>query len=212
VRTIVKGKNIDLSDRIRQYAERKLERIERLVDDRTDALLELSVEQHRSAADSYIAEVTLVIDGQTLRSHAAGPTHQAAIDTVADKVERRTVDHKEKPLRQRGPEGRQLLERLADGTSDGTRERRIVKTKRFGIEPMFEEDAVAEMEDLGHAFFIFVNAENEHLNVLYRRLDGDYGVIEPVVGGSYTAARDGAGRRARGRALDGGGKQGGTRG
>jgi putative sigma-54 modulation protein len=189
VRTIVRGKNIELSDRIRRYAERKFDRIERLLDDRTDALLELSVEQHRSAADSYIAEVTLVIDGETLRSHAAGPTHQAAIDTVTDKVERRAVDHKEKPLRQRGPEGRQVLERIADGTSDQTAERRIVKTKRFGIEPMFEEDAVAEMEDLGHAFFIFVNAEDERLNILYKRLDGNYGVIEPVIAGDYTKGR-----------------------
>jgi putative sigma-54 modulation protein len=64
-----------------------------------------------------------------------------------------------------------------------------VKTKRFGIEPMFEEDAVARMEDLGHSFFIFVNAENERLAVLYRRVDGNYGLIEPVLGGDYTTGR-----------------------
>ena len=190
MRTVVKGKNIEVPDRVRRYAERKLSRIERLLDDRSDALLELSVEQHRSAADSHIAEVTLLIDGQMLRSHAAGPTHQAAIDDVTDKVERRAVDHKQKPLGERGPEGRQMLERLAGGTSEGAPERRIVKTKRFGIEPMFEEDAVAEMEDLGHSFFIFVNAESERLNVLYRRLDGNYGVIEPVIAGEYTPGRD----------------------
>jgi putative sigma-54 modulation protein len=186
VRTVVKGKNIEVPDRVRSYAERKLSRIERLLDDRSEALLELSIEQHRSAADSHIAEVTLLIDGQMLRSHAAGPTHQAAIDDVTDKVERRAVDHKQKPLAERGPENRQALERLAGGVSEGTQERRIVKTKRFGIEPMFEEDAVARMEDLGHSFFIFVNAENERLNVLYRRVDGNYGVIEPVVPGEYT--------------------------
>jgi putative sigma-54 modulation protein len=189
MRTVVRGKNIEVSDRIRRYAERKLDRIERLLDDRSDALLELSIEQHRSDADSHIAEVTLVIDGQTLRSHAAGPTHQAAIDTVTDKVERRAVDHKDKPLRQRAPEVRAVLERIGEGTADGARERRIVKTKRFGIEPMFEEDAVARMEDLGHSFFIFVNAENERLAVLYRRVDGDYGLIEPVLGGDYTTGR-----------------------
>jgi putative sigma-54 modulation protein len=186
VRTVVKGKNIEIPDRVRRYAERKLDRIERLLDDRTDALLELSVEQHRSAANSHIAEVTLVIDGQTVRTHAAGPTHQSAIDIVTDKAERRAVDHKQKPLAARAPEGRQVLERLAGGTSESTSERRIVKTKRFAIEPMFEEDAVAEMEELGHSFFIFVNAENERLNVLYRRLDGNYGVIEPMIGGGYT--------------------------
>lgn len=189
MRTVVRGKNIEVPDRVRRYAERKLDRIERLLDDRSDALLELSIEQHRNAVDSHIAEVTLVIDGQTLRSHAAGPTHQAAIDTVTDRVERRAVDHKEKPRGQRTPEGRQVLERIAGGTADGTTERRIVKVKRFGIEPMFEEDAVARMEDLGHSFFIFVNAENERLAVLYRRLDGNYGLIEPVLGGDYTTGR-----------------------
>ncbi|MGZ6273150.1 MAG: ribosome hibernation-promoting factor, HPF/YfiA family, partial [Candidatus Limnocylindrales bacterium] len=74
MRTIVKGKNIDVSDSVRQYAERKMRRLERLLDESTDAVVELSNEQHRSAADSQIAEVTLVVDGQTLRSHAAGPT------------------------------------------------------------------------------------------------------------------------------------------
>ena len=78
MRTIVKGKNFEVTDRVRRYAERKFDRIERLLDDRSDAILELSVEQHRTTDDSHIAEVTLVIDGQTLRSHAAGPTHQAA--------------------------------------------------------------------------------------------------------------------------------------
>ena len=202
VRTVVKGKNIEVPERVRRYAERKLDRIERLLDDRSDALLELSVEQHRSVADSHIAEVTLVIDGQTLRGHAAGPTHEAAIDTVTDKVERRAVDHKEKPLGTRGPEGRQMLERLAEGTSETPTERRVVKSKRFDIEPMFEEDAIGEMEELGHSFFIFVNAEDERLNVLYRRRDGHYGVIEPVIGGGYTPGRN-DGRRNDGRRNDG---------
>ena len=63
----------------------------------------------------------------------------------------------------------------------------VVKVKRFDIEPMFEEDAVARMEELGHDFFVFVNAENEQTAVLYRRRDGDYGLIEPTVGGSYSS-------------------------
>ena len=182
MKTIVRGKNIEVSDRVRQYAERKLERIERLLDDRSDALLELSIEQHRSVADSHIAEVTLMIDGQPVRSRAAGPTHRAAIDTVTDKAERRAVDHKQRPLGSRSAESRLPRERSSEAFPDSVPERRIVKTKRFGIEPMFEEDAVAAMEELGHSFFIFVNAEDERLNVLYRRLDGNYGVIEPVIG------------------------------
>jgi putative sigma-54 modulation protein len=190
VRTIVKGKNIDVSDRIRRYAERKLGRMDRILDDRSEAIVELSLEQHRSVDDSHIVEVTLVIDGQTLRGHAAGPTHQAGIDVVVDKIERQAVDHKEKPrIHHRPDEEKTLLRRIADGTADPGRERRIVKTKRFAIEPMFEEDALAEMDDLGHAFFVFVNAENERLNILYRRNKGDYGIIEPIIGGDYSPGR-----------------------
>jgi putative sigma-54 modulation protein len=197
MRTIVKGKNLEVPDRVRRYAERKLTRIERLLDDRTDAIVELSVEQHRSAADSHLVDVTLVIDGATLRGHAAGASFQAGLDEVMDKVERRAVDHKEKPrVRARPIEEKQLLRRIADGTAEPLRERRIVKTKRFAIEPMFEEDAVSEMEELGHSFFIFVNAETERLAVLYRRNDGDYGIIEPSIGGQYTSGRTAADRRA----------------
>jgi len=64
-----------------------------------------------------------------------------------------------------------------------------VKTKRFAIEPMFEEDALATMEELGHQFFVFVNAETERVAILYRRNDGDYGMIEPIVGGEYTKGK-----------------------
>ena len=63
---------------------------------------------------------------------------------------------------------------------------RVVKIKRFAIEPMFEEDAIAAMEELGHRFFVFVNAENERVAILYARNDGGYGLIEPIVGGDYT--------------------------
>jgi len=190
VRTIVKGKNLDVPDAVRQYAERKMRRLERLLDDRTDAILEISVEHHKSADDSRIAEVTLVIDGQTLRGRADAISYEAAIDDVVDKVERRAVDHREKPrVRARGSEEKGILSRIADGTADGGRERRVVKSKRFAIQPMFEEDAIAEMESLGHAFFVFVNAESERVNVLYRRRDGDFGLIEPIVAGEYTSSK-----------------------
>lgn len=201
MRTIVRGKNLEIPERVRVYAERKFARLERLLDDRSDAVLELSNEAHRSAADAHIAEVTLVIDGRTLRSHAAGASYQAAVDVVLDKVERQAKDYKERPrVRARPEQEKAILRRIADGTAEQGRDRRVVKTKRFALEPMFEEDAIAAMEDLGHAFYVFVNAETEHVAVLYRRDDGDYGVIEPIVGGEYTAGlkpRRGAGGNGR---------------
>ncbi|MEA2608365.1 MAG: putative sigma-54 modulation protein [Chloroflexota bacterium] len=190
MKTIVKGKNVEIPERVREYAERKLQRIERMLDDRSDAVVELSNEQHRSAADAHIAEVRLSIDGQMLHTRAAGSSYQAAIDDVIDKVERRAVDHREKPrLRARPEEEKQILRRIADGSPGPVRERRIVKTKRFAIEPMFEEDAVSRMEELGHRFFVFVSAETEQVAILYKRDDGDFGLIEPVIGGDYTKGR-----------------------
>jgi putative sigma-54 modulation protein len=190
VRTIVKGKNLEVRDSDRRYAERKLGRLERLLDDRSDAIVELSLERHRSTADSHIVDVTLVIDGRPLRGTAAAATHKAGIDEVVDKIERRAVDFKEKPrLRSRGEEEKVILTRIADGQADRSRDRRIVKVKRFDIEPMFEEDALARMEELGHAFFVFVNAETERVGILYKRDDGHFGLIEPVIGGEYTKGK-----------------------
>jgi putative sigma-54 modulation protein len=200
VRTIVKGKNIEVPERVRSYAERKLGRLERILDDRTDALVELSIEQHRSAEDSHIVEVTLVIDGRTLRTHAAAVSHTAGVDEVVDKLERRAVDHREKPrIRARDAQEKQLLSKLADGTSEPGRESRIVKTKRFAIEPMFEEDAASRMAELGHRFFVFVDAETERVAILYQRDDGNLGLIEPIVGGEYTTGRPKTGLGSNGR-------------
>jgi putative sigma-54 modulation protein len=198
MRTIVKGKNVEVPDRVRDYTERKLHRLERLLDDRTDAIVEFSNEMHRSASDAHIAEVTLVIDGRTLRSHAVGISYQAALDDVVDKVERQAVDFKRKPrLRARPEEEKRILRDLANGTAEPGHDQRIVKIKRFAIEPMFEEDAVAEMEELGHKFFVFVNAETEKVAILYARGDGDLGMIEPIVGGEYTKGHDKSNGRRR---------------
>jgi len=194
LRTIVKGKNYEVPGAVREYAQRKLRRLERLLDDQSDATIELSVEQHRSVQDSHIVDVTLEIHGQSLRSSAAASTHQAGIDAVIDKVERRAVTFREtsrvrkssETVRGAGADDDAGVEAEAeaDGAEDGAG--RIVKVKRFAIEPMFEEDAVARMEELGHAFFVFVNAENERVSILYRRREGDYGLIEPVIAGGYT--------------------------
>jgi putative sigma-54 modulation protein len=192
VRIVVKGKNLEVSDTDRRYADHKLQRLTRFLDERADATVELSREHNRDAEQSHIVEVTLVMDGQPLRGAARGSTFRAATDTVVDKVERLVVDHKERPrVRARPLEEKTLLRSIADGTAEPSRDGKpaVVKVKRFAIVPMFEEDAVAQMEELGHSFFVFVNAENEHIAILYRRRDGDYGLIEPTLGGAYTPGR-----------------------
>jgi putative sigma-54 modulation protein len=188
VRTTVKGRNIDVPERVRLYAEKRFGRLDRVLDDRTDAVIELSVEHRRSADDSHIVEATVVIDGQVLRGHAAAANHEAGIDRVVDRIERRAVDFRSKP-RERARRDGEVRGPVTPRPADDPRAPRVVKVKRFALEPIFAEDAIARMEELGHAFYVFVNAETERIAIVYRRSDGDYGVIEPMLGGGYSAAR-----------------------
>jgi putative sigma-54 modulation protein len=191
VRTTIRGKNLTVSDKDRAYIERKMRRLDRMLDDRTEADVELRLEGNPKIADSHIVAVALSTAGQSVNSMAAAASFKVAADEVIDKLERRTVEARQRPRDRR----RHAQERYADASMLATviKERdvedddsRVVKIKRFAIEPMFEEDAITRMEELGHAFFIFVNAENERVAVLYRRRDGRYGLIEPAIGGGYS--------------------------
>ncbi|MFI5262058.1 MAG: ribosome hibernation-promoting factor, HPF/YfiA family [Candidatus Limnocylindrales bacterium] len=189
MRTIVRGKNFEVPDADRAYVEAKLHRLDRLVGERAEAAADLAIERHRSAATSHVVTVSLDLDGRPIHGTARAATHRAATDEVVDRLERRAVDLKARlrqPHQPGAPSAR--LPRQADERSPEPSSR-VVKVKRFDLVPMFEEDAVAEMEDLGHSFFVFVNAEDERINVLYRRRDGDYGLIEPVIGGGYNVGR-----------------------
>ena len=188
MRTTIRGKNLTVSDKDSAYIERKLQRLERMLDERCEADVELRLEGNRKVADSHIVEVSLLLDGLSLRGEGAASTFRAAADEVVDKLERRTVDAKERPRDRRRAE--QVRFEAAAETEplpppEAGEESRVVKVKRFAIEPMFEEDAISRMDELGHTFFIFVDAENERVAVLYRRRDGRLGLIEPVIGGTY---------------------------
>jgi len=189
VRTTIRGKNLTVSQKDSDYLERKLQRLERMLDERCEADVELRIEGNRKVADSHVVEVSLLIDGLLLRGEAAASTFRAAADEVVDKLERRTVDAKERPRDRRRAEQVRFVEaetrEAPTAVLESGEESRVVKVKRFAIEPMFEEDAISRMDELGHTFFIFVNAENERVAVLYRRRDGRLGLIEPVIGGSY---------------------------
>jgi len=191
VRITIRGKNLTVSEEDRAYIERKMQRLERMLDDRSEAEVELRLEGNRKIDDSHIVDVTLSIDGQPLRGQAASTSFKVAADDVIDKLERRTVEHRERPRDRRRSEQARYNEaaaegEIADAAAEGSEKPGVVKVKRFAIEPMFEEDAISRMEELGHAFFVFVNAESERVAVLYRRRDGRYGLIEPVISGSYS--------------------------
>jgi putative sigma-54 modulation protein len=191
VKTNLTARNLELTDRLRSQIERKLQRLDRITHDMAEADVELIGHASHATNSAQVAEVTLRNNGDVLRSTASGATPIAALDSVLDKLERQVVRTKERPgsVRKRhSDEIESVLHREALGTIDAETYNRaedgrptVVKTKRFDMLPMFEEDAITQMEELGHAFFVFLDAETEQVAVLYRRADGNYGVIQPVL-------------------------------
>lgn len=183
------AKNMELNNRLRTQIEQKLRRLDRTTGDDSEILIELIANASRAADESHIAEVQLRSEGATVRSRAAGATAIAALDIVLDKIERQIVRMKERPraVRDRAAdEVGVVLRREAAGTVEvepapGRRGPSVVKIKRFDMSPMFEEDAIARLEETDHAFFVFLDAETNEVSVVYRRTDGNYGVIQPVI-------------------------------
>jgi putative sigma-54 modulation protein len=193
MRTTVKARNLELSDRLRSQIDRKLRRLDRIAHPDAEAAVELIANASHANDASHVAEVTLVSNGTVLRGVSAGASPMAALDSLIDKLERQMVRAKTKPRRQHlreTDEAQQVLAREADGSLATDEEvsptpaPSVVRIKRFDMVPMFEEDAISRMQDLGHAFFVFLNAENERICVVYARRDGTYGLIEPVIGGT----------------------------
>jgi ribosome hibernation promoting factor len=191
VRTTVKARNLELTDQLRSQIDHKLRRLDRIAHPDAEATLELIAHASHATDAANVVEVTLVSNGSVMRSVSSGPTPLAAIDTLLDKLERQVVRAKERPrsVRERvHDETEAVLASEANGSLAGDDEQAtaptpsVVRIKRFDMVPLFEEDAIAQMEELGHAFFVFLNAENERICVVYRRSDSTYGLIEPVVG------------------------------
>src|SRR5919201_1539356 len=174
----VKGKNVEVTETIRAYAEEKLGKLERHLNDPTRVELELAVERNRSIADNHVAEATVWTRGPVLRARESSSDMKASIDQLADKLSRQVVRYREKRRRRNG-------HRTADAAPAEIAEETlleeapIVKTKRFPVKPMTPEEAVLQLELIGHDFFVFRNSESLEVNVVYRRRDGAYGLIEP---------------------------------
>jgi putative sigma-54 modulation protein len=176
LRLQVKGKNVEVTDAIRQYAQEKLGKLERQLADPTRVELELAVERNPSISANHVAEATIWTKGPVLRAREASADHKASIDQLVDKLERQVKRYREKRRRYRAaPAGEEVPENAVP--LDG--EPRVVKTKRFPVKPMSPEEAVLQLELIGHDFFVFQNAETMEVNVIYRRRDGSYGLIEP---------------------------------
>jgi putative sigma-54 modulation protein len=175
MRLEVKGRNLEISDSIRTYAEEKLRKLERHLNDPTRVEVELAVERNPSIAENHIAEATVWTKGPVLRARETSTDMKASIDQVADKLFRQVKRYREKRRRRVGREDAAGPAPSASSDSEPL----IVKTKQFTVNPMTPEEAVLQLELVGHDFFVFTNSDSGGVNVVYRRRDGQYGLIEP---------------------------------
>jgi putative sigma-54 modulation protein len=185
---ILKGKNIEITDWLHEYVEKKVDKLDRYMPEIQEVRVELSVEKTRSSQDRQVAQITVRSNGLILRAEERTDDMFSAIDAVVDKMHRQIVRYKGKRIDrwqgQRASRGEaelppleeEILEELAE---EQEMDRRIVRVKRFAVSPMEEDEAIEQMELLGHDFFVFFNPNSGKLSVLYRRKDGNYGLLEP---------------------------------
>ena len=178
MRLQVKGKNLDVTDSIRSYAEQKLKKLDKQLNDATEVELELAVEKNPSIAANQIAEATVWTKGPTLRAREASEDMRASIDQLTEKLVRQVRHYREKRSH-RGSRNHVHVDEGASVLQHDQLEQQIVKTKQFPDKPMNAEEAVLQLELIGHDFFVFRNADTSEVNVVYRRESGGYGLIEP---------------------------------
>jgi len=179
---IVQGKNIQVTDRLRDYVETKVDRLDRYLPTITDARMDLTTENTRSYGDRQVAQLTVHSKGMMLRAEERSGDIFTSVDMVMDKMKRQIDRYKSKRRdRIREVQTGELpdVEIIDEEEDEDESEGVIVRVKRFRVAPMSPEEAAEQMELLGHDFFVFYNADGGQFNVVYRRRDGDYGLIQP---------------------------------
>ena len=174
MRFVISGKNIDVTAGLRSNIEQKLGKLERYFTPETEIIVTLSVEKERQKI-----EVTIPVKGNIIRSEQVSDDMYVSIDLVEEVIERQLRKYKNKLIDKHQEGGSFQSEFMEEEADVDEGEIKIVRTKRFGMKPMFPEDACVQMELLGHSFFVFSNAETDEVNVVYKRKDGTYGLIEP---------------------------------
>lgn len=172
---IISGRNIDITDGLRSAVEDKLEKLEKFFTDDTEIHVTLSVEKERQKI-----EVTIPVKGNIIRSEQVSNDMYVSIDLVEEIIERQLRKYRKKIIDKKQNAGtfqQAFIEK--DFEDENTNEIKIIRTKKFGFKPMYPEDACVQMELLGHNFFVFLNAETEEVNVVYKRKGNTYGLIEP---------------------------------
>jgi putative sigma-54 modulation protein len=184
----VRGKNIQLTDSLKSYAEDKVGRLEKFYDQLSSADVSLIVEKNKNIEETHKVEITLRANGTIIRGEESTISMYSSIDVAVDKLERQIKKYKQKLYRNLAKDKRKdqqlvVLPELPDlGVKEESEpfEPRIVRSKRFSMKPMDPEEAALQMELLGHDFHVFLNPETDQINVVYKRKDGNYGLIEPT--------------------------------
>lgn len=178
----VHGRHAHIDDPLREAAQEKVAHAARFWNDATVADVEFTEERNpRISSERYRVEITAKTSGHIVRVQSAAESSDAALDLAVDKFERKLRELKKRLItRSRRPD--KALNEAALGVEDEEEPDgpRIVRTKQFVMKPMTPEEAALQMEMLGHTFFFFQNADTDQPNVLYKRRDGAYGLIEPV--------------------------------
>lgn len=176
MKIILSGKNMEIGDSLRKQADKKIRKIERYFKADVDAQVTLSTEGYR-----HIVEVTIPFDGVVIRAEETTDDMYISLDRVIEKLEKQIHKHRTK-LEKKLKEGAfkfDGIEFVGSIAQEDESKGRIIRNKRFVIKPMTEDEALTQMDLLGHSFFVFQNAETSEVSVLYKRKDGNYGLIEP---------------------------------
>ena len=173
MRYTITGRNIEVTQGLRDAVQDKLGKLERYFTPNTEVHVTLSVEKERQKI-----EVTIPVKGNIIRSEQTSNDMYVSIDLVEEVIERQLRKYKNKIVDKK-QEGGNFQKAFIEKDYDEDEEVKIIRTKRFGIKPMYPEDACVQMELLGHNFFVFHNAETDQVNVVYKRKGNTYGLIEP---------------------------------
>ncbi|SDB33623.1 ribosome hibernation-promoting factor, HPF/YfiA family [Eubacterium oxidoreducens] len=168
----ITGRNIDLTEGLKAAVEERLVKLERYLSADTQVNVTLDSQKGRNKM-----EVTIPMKGTILRTEQVSDDMYVTIELATEVLERQLIKYKNKMVTHY-QSGANLKQEFIDSDTEDD-EIKIVRTKRFGMKPMFAEDACVQMELLGHEFFVFRNADTDEVNVVYKRKDGAYGLIEP---------------------------------
>ena len=175
MKIIVNGRHLEITPALKSYSEEKIGKFEKYISSITEAIVTLSVEKYR-----HKAEVLLKVNGILIQAEGITGEIYSSIDQVVEKLEKQVVKYKERQHSYRKGD-KKSKETAATATETEAEEKgRIIKNKRFDMKPMASDEAVSQMELLDKDFFVFVNDASGDVNVVYRRKDGNYGLIEPT--------------------------------